>query len=80
MGITTAQFLASGQRASGEPAQTGLTSPTRRYGGIGRRAGFRFQCFYNVEVQVLLPTLILLEIFGGINYLLEEADSIHKTV
>ena len=27
-----------------------------RYGGIGRRAGFRFQCLYDVEVQVLLPT------------------------
>ena len=30
-----------------------------RHGGIGRRAGFRFQCLYDVEVQVLLPTFHL---------------------
>ena len=30
--------------------------PTCRYGGIGRRAGFRYQCPCDVEVQVLLPT------------------------
>ena len=32
----------------------------RRCGGIGRRAGFRFQCLYDVEVQVLSPTLTVI--------------------
>ena len=36
-----------------------LFPPSCRHGGIGRRAGFRYQCLYDVEVQVLLPTYIL---------------------
>ena len=50
MGITPAQFPASGQRAGGEPGRGGwhplpfwYTMWVSRCGGIGRRAGFRFQ-------------------------------------
>ena len=40
-------------------ASSSLVGGFRRCGGIGRRAGFRFQCLYDVEVQVLLPTFQL---------------------
>ena len=40
----------------------------RRYGGIGRHAGFRFQ-FERVQVRVLLAALVLRRILWQENYL-----------